>query len=334
MLTIRNSLPDGLLGCSARDLHSILDGPTLIELPGERDEPLFVSILAHGNEDVGLGAIQCLFKSYAGKPFPRALMLLVGNVTAAKEGVRRCEGQPDYNRIWPGTLEDEGAVEVNAMSQVHRRVLERKAFAAIDLHNNTGRNPYYAVVCTRNPGDLFLASLFAERAVLFRGLPGTQTASFAGRIPAMTAECGQPGHALNVEAAAGFLDRVFAIGQLPDQAVKWPGLTLYHTLATLRISEGLSFSFGEEVADLVLDPELDRMNFTQVAPGTVFGRSLEPAPFTLTDEDGRNVTTQFFRVENGQVRLTRAVTPAMLTLDPRVVRQDCLGYLMEPVNHF
>ena len=102
-LAILEALPGGFLDCGARDLHLMLNGPTLIELAGERGPPLFVSILLHGNEDSGLGAVQRVIRNYQDGPLPRSLMLLVGNVEAACHGLRRLDGQPDYNRIWPGT---------------------------------------------------------------------------------------------------------------------------------------------------------------------------------------------------------------------------------------
>ena len=84
-LAILESLPDGFLDCVARDLHLVLDGPTLIELAGKRGPPLFVSILQHGNEDSGLGAIQRVLKRYQNGPLPRSLMLLIGNVETVAE---------------------------------------------------------------------------------------------------------------------------------------------------------------------------------------------------------------------------------------------------------
>jgi hypothetical protein len=35
---------------------------------------------------------------------------------------------------------------------------------------------------------------------------------------------------------------------------------------------------------------------------------------------------------NGQIYLARPALPAMLTLDPRAVRLDCLGYLMQRIE--
>lgn len=150
-LTILDRVPEGLLDAGARELARVLDGPTLIELGAGDRAPLFVSVLLHGNEDSGLGAIQRVLRIYAGKALPRPMMILIGNVAAASEGLRRLDGQPDFNRVWPGCEEDGDSDEARIMAEVHRRVIARRAFAAIDIHNNTGRNPHYAVVCVREP---------------------------------------------------------------------------------------------------------------------------------------------------------------------------------------
>ena len=71
------------------------------------------------------------------------------------------------------------------------------------------------------------------------------------------------------------------------------------------------------------------MNFRQLDPGTVFGRTRLPLPVEVRDEGGSDVTAEFFDCRAGMIRVRRAAMPAMLTLDERVVRQDCLCYLME-----
>lgn len=96
-------VPDGLLSVSAESLHSILNKPTLIHLTGKHPEPLFVSVLLHGNETTGFFAIQELLKQYQDQTLPRSLSIFFGNIKAASLGLRRLDGQPDFNRIWPGT---------------------------------------------------------------------------------------------------------------------------------------------------------------------------------------------------------------------------------------
>jgi len=335
MLTLLDALPDGFLATPAPDLHRLLPGPTLIELRGRRAPALFVSVLLHGNEDSGLAAVQQVLREHAAHGLPRALTLLVGNVAAAREGLRRLDGQPDYNRIWPGTTAHAGTPEAAAMAQVHRRVVERGLFAAIDIHNNTGLNPHYAVVCRPQAQALHLARLFSRTVVWFRGLAGTQTASFAEFAPAVAVECGKAGHAANAEAAARFIGAALHLADFPAHGVNPHDVDLYHSLAVVRVREGVSFGYGaaQPPRQVSFDPQLDHMNFRELPAGTVFGTTRHPRPLDVRDEHGGDVTDACFdTTADGQLRLKRAAMPAMLSLDERVVRQDCLCYLMERVG--
>lgn len=328
-LTILDALPGGFLDCAATDLHRLLDGPTLFELAGEREPPLFVSILLHGNEHSGLGAVQRVIGEHRDRPLPRSLMLLVGNVEAARHGLRRLDGQPDYNRIWPGAPDHADMPEAQIMAEVHARVVERRAMAAIDIHNNTGRNPHYAVVCSLEPATLGLAALFSHRIVFFRGIAGTQTASFHGLLPAITAECGLPGDAKNTQAAARLVHSALNLDELPNRPGDGKTLDLYHTLGVVRIRPDVSFGFAPAGAELRFDPALDEHNFRELQPGTVLGETGHCMPLQMIDETGSDVAGHYFTTSGGKLRLLRQAVPAMLTADPRIIRQDCLCYLME-----
>lgn len=326
-LAVLDALPWGFLDCAARDLHQLLDGPTLIELPGKRGSPLFVSILLHGNEHSGLLAVQRVLGGYRGRALPRPLMLLVGNVEAARHGLRRLDGQPDFNRIWPGTPNDSDMMEAQIMAEVHRRAVDRRVIAAIDFHNNSGRNPHYAVVCNLDPKTIGLAALFSPRIVCFRGIPGTQTASFAGLVPAIAVECGRPGEADHVSAGARLIDAMLDLDELPTGEVA--ALDLYHTLGVVRVREDVTFGFGVCEADLRFDAALDEKNFRELASGTVVGETSHPMPLRMIAEAGGDVADDYFETAGGKLTLRRNAVPAMLTVDAAIVRQDCLCYLME-----
>jgi len=329
MLTILETLPAKFLDTPARDLHRILPGPTLIHLPGRRPQPLFVSVLQHGNEDSGVVALQSMLRAHAQRSLPRALSILIGNVDAARMGLRRLDHQPDYNRTWPGTERHGNTPEHAAMREVWRIMLARKVFASIDVHNNTGINPYYSVVNRLEHTVLHLALLFSRTVVWFRGLPGSQTSAFAAHCPALTVECGKPGAPASEEHAARFLEACLHLAQFPTHAVHEHDIDLYHTVATVRIPTGVSFAFGDAPAEVNLHAQLDHMNFRPLAAGKVFGRSRLDRPLEVRDESGRDVSEAYFSSRDGSIRLQRAATPAMLTLDERAVRQDCLCYLME-----
>lgn len=331
MLTRLDNLPGGFIETPARELHRLLDGPTLIHLPGRRTPELFVSLLLHGNEDTGLVALQEVLRGHAGRVLPRALSILIGNVSAAREGVRRLDHQPDYNRIWPGCDLHAGTPEHAAMSEVRGIMAERGLFASIDIHNNSGLNPHYGVVTRLDSDNLHLALLFSRTVVWFRGAVGSQTAAFSSLCPSVAVECGKPGNRASEAQAARFIDGCLHMAEFPCHGVREHDIDLYHTVATVKVPGALSFGFGDPEADIDFDARLDHMNFRELEVGTLFGHTRHEAPLEVSDEAGQDVAAAFFSVANGALRLARRAMPAMLTLDARAVRQDCLCYLMERV---
>jgi succinylglutamate desuccinylase len=330
MLTVLTRVPEGLLAVAAKDLHTILPGPTLIHLPGRRSDPLLVSALLHGDEDTGLKAAQQVLANYARRELPRALSLFIGNVAAARENLRRLEHQPDYNRVWLGTQAAQSA-ESRMMQCVVDDMRARHVFASIDIHNNTGLNPHYACVNRLDQRFLYLASLFARTVVYVTRPLGVQSRAFADYCPALTVECGKPGDPTREAHCAAFVDAVLHLAEFPKRAALACDLDLYHTVGIVKISAGTNFSFSDARADLLLDRDLDHMNFNELPAGTRFGRIHPVAgkPFTMLDENGRDVTDAYFQITESEIRTRRPVTPAMLTLNERAIRQDCLCYLME-----
>ena len=59
-LHVFEALPEGFLGSEPSQLNKILPGPSLIVLEGQRNPPLFVSTMLHGNEHSSFEAIQLL----------------------------------------------------------------------------------------------------------------------------------------------------------------------------------------------------------------------------------------------------------------------------------
>ena len=330
MLTVLDALPDGLLTCEARHLHEILPGPTLIHLPGRREPPLFVSILLHGNEYSGLLAIQALLRRHRDQPLPRALSLFVGNVAAARYGLRRLDHQPDYNRVWSG----EGTPEHAMMQQVIRNMAGRGVFASVDIHNNTGHNPRYACVNRLEHRFLHLAAMFGRTVVYFIRPEGVQSAAFARLCPAVTLECGRPGDPAGVEHALDFLAALLRLNALPDHPVARGDVDIFHTVAQVKVPPDISFGFGETATDIQFVEDLDRLNFSELPPATCLGRikAGHPVRLEVRDEAGREVNETYFSYDNGEIRTRVPVMPSMLTLDSQVIRQDCLCYLMERLS--
>lgn len=331
MLQELETLPHGLLGLEARQLAAHLPGPTLIHLSGRQVDPLFVSVLMHGNETVGWDAVRQLLSRYAGgKGLPRAMSLFIGNVDAAAQGVRRIVDQPDYNRVWPG-CESSGSAEELMMQQVVEKMHQRRPFASVDIHNNTGINPHYACVNRLDPRFLHLANLFGRTVVYFLRPKGVQSMALAELCPAVTLECGKVGQVHGVEHALEYLDACLHLMEHPTHPLADRDIDLFHTVAQVKVPETVSFSFSPGESDIVFLPDLDHMNFRELPGGTLFGsvNGMASVELDVRDEAGVDVTERYFSIEDGQLCLQRAVMPSMLTVDENVIRQDCLCYLME-----
>ncbi len=335
-LRIMDHLPDDVLAADAQELFASLGGPTLFHLAGRRQPALFVSVLLHGNEDVGWRAIQSLLHKHQGRPLPRALSLLIGNVEAAQSNVRHRPDQPDFNRVWPGSELDDTPTHA-VMRHVVDQLRERGVFASVDLHNNTGWNPHYACVTRLDPQHLQLAALFSRTAVYFQRPRGVQTMAFADFTPAVTCECGKVGDESGVRRAAEFLEACLHLSEFPSHPPELNDLHLFQSIATLTIPTRVKFQFagsnhaGNDMeSHLTLRGDLEQLNFQELAVGTCLGwtNNQTSTPIHVTDEVGRLVTDEYLQVDNGEVRLRQGVIPAMLTQNCEVIRQDCLGYLM------
>ncbi|RMG27938.1 MAG: peptidase M14 [Gammaproteobacteria bacterium] len=325
--------PPALYEAEAGELRRLLGGPTLLHLPGRRPAPLFVSVLLHGNETTGYLAVRELLRRYRDRPLPRALSVFFGNVYAAEQGVRRLPDQPDYNRVWPGS-ETAGTPEHAMMAEVVQAMESRGVFAAVDVHNNTGINPHYACVNRIDHRFLHLAILFSRTVVYFVRPRGVASMALARLCPSVTVECGQPGQRHGIEHALEYLEACLHLAEIPVHPVAPHDLDLYHTVASIRVPERVAFGFGRRDVALEFQPDLDHLNFRELPAGTVLARlhAELPRPLVVTDERGRDVFDTYFAVEDDQLVLKRPVMPSMFTLDARIVRQDCLGYLMERIE--
>ena len=333
MLTQFDALPAGLLDLPAARLDEVLPGPALIHLPGRRTPPLFVSVLLHGNEDTGWLAAQSVLRKYAESALPRALSLFIGNIAAARSGQRRLDGQPDYNRVWPGSDEAHPA-ELAMMQQVVDAMRARGVFASIDIHNNTGLNPHYACVNRLDHEFLHLATLFSRIVVYFIRPRGVQSAAFAELCPSVTVECGKPGMPGSVEHAAAFIEACLHLSEFPVHPVAAHDVDLFHTVATVKVPEGASFGFDAPDVDIDFVPELDHFNFRELEHGDRWGRVRQggSARLQALDEHGEDMGARLFDYRQNQITLRQPLMPAMLTRDERVIRQDCLCYLMERIR--
>ncbi len=325
--------PDLLLDLPPSGLWQRLRGPTLFHLRGRQARPLFVSVLLHGNEDTGWYAVQSLLRQHRGRGLPRSLLLFVGNIAAARANVRTLPWQDDYNRAWPGTPNPDTAL-ARMLADLVETVRRERPFASIDIHNNSGYNPHYACVNSFDDAHLHLARLFSRTIIYFEQPVGVQSAALAPLCPAVTLECGRAGEQASVAHVSEFIGAAMALQQFPEHPLPDSDIDLLRTYAIIRVPADASFSYDGTDADFRLRADLDRLNFSALDPGVVFGtlggsgrRRLDIVAAEEEQPEGG-----YFDYSSGEIRLSQRVIPAMLTLDPSAVRLDCLGYLMHRIG--
>lgn len=327
---VLEAIPEGLLECPANRLDTILEGPTLIRVPGERQPPLFVSVLLHGNEVTGLLAMQTLLREWQGRKLPRELLWFIGNIDAARHGARRLAGQPDYNRIWAGGEAPECDMARDLLGHLSRQPL----FAAVDVHNNSGNNPMYACINRYTPDCVSLASKFSDLLVYFTNPHEVLTVALSRLCTAVVLECGLSGKADGVNRVKRYLNACLAMETLEsetDHQQKTP--EVYHTVGRITVDAQSQIGFSDQGDDydLCLREDLETLNFRSLPPGTLLGTARGGrAWLKITDNDDTDVSARYLEYGHGRVLLRQPCLLSMLTRDIHVIHQDCLGYVMQP----
>lgn len=303
-LRIAKALPEDLTRLPAAKLGTALPGPTLFDLRKDA-APLFISVLLHGNEISGWNAVRQLV------PLLReaSALLFVGNVAAAAAGVRTLSGHVDFNRVWDGGDTPEAAIA----DEVAHYAEAANTRLAIDVHNNTGRNPPYSVVARDDAKTLAVARAFSPRALLATQPNGVQTQRFARFCTAVTVEVGTPDDAESTQRAAAFLRLLLTNTCVHDDS---PPLALYETTARVTVDD-----------DAHIHPDTQRFNFQTAPAGTILACA---GTLTAQAADGSDVSAEHLLRKRGATVLKRTTTLAMYTGDLAAARQDCLCYLLEP----
>ncbi len=310
-LNSTTELPGEFADVPAAALADELDGPTLFDLRKVDQSPLFISVLMHGDEVSGWDAVRGLVAELA----DASVMVFVGNVEAARQGVRALPGQVDFNRVWEGGAGEDAVVA----EEVTARVATARPHLAIDVHNNTGENPPYSVICRTDEHTLAVAATFAERALLATQPHGFQTRRFARFCTAVTIEVGTPDDPSSADRARTFLARALTDGPaLGNGGAKPHRLSLFETVARVGLTD-----------DAVIEPRMQRFNFRSVPAGTAFTRV---GALTAIAEDGRDICNRYFTQTNGAAVLKRPAIIAMYTGNPDSARSDCLCYFLKPIG--
>lgn len=328
-----DGFPDGLLELGDRALLRELGRPTLVRLPGTGDQaPRAVATLLHGDESTGVQALLQVLRSRRA-PLPFDLYVVIGNVEAAVHGPgyahRFLDHQDDFNRVW-GLPEPTGEQQLAAagiLAELRAAGLE----SLVDVHNNTGDNPFYAIVTRLDPVVLNLATIFTTTLLRWDLQANTLMEALQPGCAAIAVECGLPGRPESLAFAVDALRRYLGEGPLEtDRVVR--DLDLLGGLRKVTVEPDVRFRFGgtlDDEVDLVVAADADVHNFVEVPAGHVLGhtRAGRPLPVRARAADGRDVTAEHFAVVDGAVVVTRPTTPVMMTRTVEAARKDCLFYL-------
>ena len=246
MLRVFDEMPQGLLDADARGLAALLGGPSLIHVSGDGRAPLLVSTLLHGNETTGWDAVRRLLGAREAVT-ARPLLLFIGNVHAAREGLRHLDEQPDFNRIWRGATGPEADMAARVLAEVERT----RPAACVDVHNTSGENPVYACVHRLDDATLALAAHFSATSVLVTHPESLLSMALSARMPAITLECGKPGNAQVARRVSGLLATLAGGRRAGTRSLAAAlRLQLLRRVARVRVPDDVSFSFHDETVDL------------------------------------------------------------------------------------
>lgn len=334
-----NYFPEGLsqdlLDLDDLELLRVLERPTLIRVPGTGGAPARgVACLLHGDEDTGYrAALHVLRRRHRSYPFD--LFVVIGNVPAALAdgGFRHrfLDDQEDFNRVWgrePTTRQRLAAAGIlEALRKAELSTL-------VDIHNNSGSNPFYAIVTDLRPDALNVAAAFTT-TILHWGLKaGTIMEALGDGCAAVAVECGLPAGVASLSFAVDGLRRYLSAPDPRENGVV-PDYDLLGQLRKVVVRPEVRFGFGGDLTDeldFVVEQHADRYNFRPVPAGHLLGR-VPPGsavPVQVLGPEGEDLTEDHVEVRDGRVLLRCPVTPVMMTRTPVAARKDCLFYLARP----
>lgn len=327
------SLPDGILQLEAQDLHLLINNHTLIHLEGNNKQPLFFSVLQHGDEHTGWDVIRDYLKEQT-EPLTRSISILFGNIEAAKINSRRLEHQSDFNRCWPESELSSNHPTVKTHKEITNIIKALKPFASIDIHNNSGKNPHYSGINKLNSDFIKLASLFSETMIYFTSPKGIQSSAFAEFCPSVTVECGQSGASGGYENTLNFINSLMKLRSFNEIELDKSKQNIYKIFATVKVKENIKFLSENPNSGLELVKNLEDFNFklTEINSEFGFSQNTNTMPFIVKNVHGEEITNNYFYQNQNKILTKDTFVPAMITSSIKAIRNDCLCYLMQPIS--
>ncbi len=311
-----------------------LGGPAWIEVPGrDHSRKRLVVTLLHGNEPSGIRAMHAWLRSEREPEVDT--VLYIGSVAAALAAPgfahRALPGERDANRCYGVFADDlQGRIARDFTALFGQEAFE----AVIDIHNNTGHNPAYAIGYGVDAARLNLANLFADWFVDSDLCMHTLVEMTEQRCPSISVECGRAGDPAADAAALAGLDRFLHLSDLGLTGPMPRHLQILHHPRRVCLRPQLSVVFADApaaTAGLTLRNDLDRHNFQALDAGTLLGwvQPGQALPLSARGAADVELAQDLFVVSAGELRTLCPMIPIMMTSNADIARSDCLFYAMD-----
>lgn len=309
-----------------------LKEPTLFFVDNKQEKTVLVSGLLHGNEPSGFRAIVAWMKKTKQVKLPFNILFMIGNVKAATEnglfGQRFLSSQQDFNRIW----NDDNTHELK--TALDNALQTTNVIGGVDLHNNSGKNPVYAVVASMNKASVEIAEFLTDK-VLYFGAATNTLVSFLERKGAqfVAVECGKCFTKEADNTAMKTVEKVFEFfkKKLNGEKIRTKKATLFCNITEVKVKPNCSVAVGSE-ADFSVRKDIEDLNFVEAPEGTVLGLTKGKALPLEILKDGTDVSSEWFNVDKGKVVMKRKGVILMATTNVDNIKKSCLLYFGKKLN--
>ena len=326
-----------------------LGGSSVLRVAGrDPTRTRVVTTLVHGNEPSGVRAVHAWFRE-GGIPATDVVVWIASVDAALGPPLFAHRALPDHrdlNRCFfdagpalDGETREAGPIEETGEHALAQAALAELRAAApealIDLHNNTGHNPAYAVATLAGAAECHLAALFGGYLVHSDLTLGALVEATAREFPSVTIECGRAGTSAADAIALGGLRRFLEGEDWRSTPVDSVQVLVDPMRVELAPNTALAFADAPVPdVDLTFAADVDRHNFQTLEPGTAIGWIAEGRgwPLSVRGANGRDVSRDWFAFRDGRIETRRPLMPIMMTTEPAIAQSDCLCYVVRPAG--
>jgi hypothetical protein len=277
----------------------------------------------HGNEPSGFYAVHKLLQRLHKADFlqKKVYFIFLNMRAALYEPIfskRHCDDEADMNRIWERPGKNQGQNSI--VKHVKEFILKEEPEMILDFHNTTGNNPLFAIATGREKETLKFCSFFSD--VIFCDIGKDTLIDWAKQhCMSITVECGRNNDPESHARADDVLKRALILGGAVEGDLEpHENIHLLHSPELVDVfTDDISFSETNTGKDLVLRPDLDRMNTIEIPKGTFIG---------WENKQG-SIKSSVLDINDNTITTNQDCTFSMMTTVVDVIRKDTLGYVVK-----